>query len=131
MDPTTDIPSPEAIEALTATSIAQVDELDPVVAILTWALTALASKYALPDKFRSLIPVIAILVATGLVAGLQAAQGEPLSFATVIRGLGVGAAAIAGHSGVRELLKALTSGKEEEPAAEEADEATDPGAGEE
>jgi hypothetical protein len=132
MDPTT-APSPEAIEALTATSIAQVDELDPVVAVITWALTALAAKYAVPDKLRALIPVLAILVATGLVAGLQASQGEPLSFATVIRGFGAGAAAIAGHSGFRELFKKLTSDDEadEDKTPEVEEEATDPGVGEE
>jgi hypothetical protein len=102
-----------------ASSLAAVDEMDPFVAVLTWLLTFVASKYAIPARLRPLIPVIAILIATGLVAGLQASQGEALTFATVIRGLGAGAAAIAGHSGMREAHKLLSS---EEAPAEEAEE---------
>jgi hypothetical protein len=99
--------------------IAQVDEMDPVVAILTWALMAAARKWALPDRLRPIIPVLAILLATGLVAGLQAFEGEALSLQTVVRGLGAGAAAIAGHSGVRELSKVMVkpSEVEEQPIA--------------
>ena len=99
--------------------LAQVDELDPVVAVLTWALTAAAAKWALPEKLRPAIPVLAILLATGLVAVLQAVEGEALSLQTVVRGLGAGAAAIAGHSGAREVGKIVLSSSGEEAEEDE------------
>ena len=110
----------------TTASIAEVSELDPLVAGLTWGLTWLAAKYAIPDKFRSAIPVVALLTATGLVAALQTTQGDALTLQTVVRGLGAGAAAIAGHSGFREVQKALSkpeAAPADEPEVEEAEEA--------
>jgi hypothetical protein len=89
--------------------LAHVEGLDPLVALLTWVMTFVASKYALPDRLRPAIPFVAIVIATGLMAAIESVQGEPLSAATLIRGLGAGAAAIAGHSGVREVLKVLSS----------------------
>ncbi|MEE9365174.1 MAG: hypothetical protein V3W44_00670 [Dehalococcoidales bacterium] len=100
-----------------STEIAQVEGLDPLVALLTWLMTFVASKYALPARLRPAIPLVAIVIATGLMAAAESMQGEALSGATLVRGLGAGAAAIAGHSGVREALKVLSS-----PPAEEKDE---------
>jgi hypothetical protein len=119
-------------------SLAYVDETDPLVAGMTWFLTFLANKYAIPDRFKPMIPVVAILIATALVASLQATQGEALTVATLVRGFGAGAAAIAGHEGTKEISKFVSSEKAqpspdepEEAPAEEPEEATDPGDGEE
>ena len=101
------------------TPLAHVDELDPFVAVLTWGLTQAAAHFAVPDRFRAIIPLLAVLIATALVAGLQATEGEPLTAATVVRGFGAGAAAIAGHSGLREATKFLSSGA---PIGEEKEE---------
>lgn len=91
--------------------LAHVDETDPAVAVLTWFLTFLANKYAIPARFKPLIPVVAILIATALVAALQATQGEALTLATWVRGFGAGAAAIAGHEGTKEISRFVASPK--------------------
>lgn len=103
---------------LVAGSIAQVDELDPVIAVVAWALTFAAGKWALPEKYRRAIPAVAVLIATALVASMQALNGEPLTAATLVRGVGAGAAAVAGHSAIREAQKAMVGGKEEEDTEE-------------
>lgn len=106
--------------ALVSSSLGQIDELDPVVAALTWALTWAAARWALPDRLRPAIPVLALAIAVGGVAAVSAVQGDPVTWHTLLRGLGAGAAAIAGHSGVREAQKAL-SDKPADTTAEDAE----------
>ena len=86
-----------------------VDATDPAVALIAWGLTILLAKYApwLSDRGRPVIPVAAVLVAVGVRAGIDASMGDPLTLATVVRGIGAGTAAVMGHSQLREAQKAM------------------------
>lgn len=90
---------------------AEVDATDPAVVIVTWGLTWLVGKYApwFSDRGRTIIPIVAVLLAVGVRAGIDASSGEPLAVSTVTRGIAAGAAAVMGHSQVREFQKVMTS----------------------
>ena len=97
-----------------------VDITDPGVIALTWFLTWAIGKYApwLSDKGRPIIPIVAVLIAVGVRAGLDASMGQPIDLESVTRGVAAGAAAVMGHSQVRGLQKALMKPPEEPVPAE-------------
>ena len=86
------------------------DSTDPTVVLLTWVLTWLVGKIVSGPKLKQIrhaLPVVAVLLAIGLRAGIEASQGDELGLSTVFRGLAAGAAAVLGHSQLRELHKLL------------------------
>jgi hypothetical protein len=96
---------PTVIAALSPT----VDGTDPLVVGIAWALTWALGRWApgLRDRYRGALPVVAVLLAVGARAALDAAAGDPLTLDTLARALAAGAVAGAGHSQVREVQKAL------------------------
>lgn len=86
---------------------ATVDATDPLVVGLTWALTWAAGRWAIPARYRGALPALAVLLAVAVRAGLDAAQGMPLTPETVARAVAAGGVAVMGHSQVREIQKAL------------------------
>lgn len=88
-----------------------IDNTDPAVAFLAWALTWIVgwifSKFSALNKFRHALPTIAVLMATALWTGITVTEGGEFSFALVTRALGAGAVAVAGHSQFKELQKVL------------------------
>lgn len=89
-----------------------VDGTDPVVVVLTWLLTMILGKmierFGL-DEYRAALPAAAVVLATGIRIAIEAAMGDPLSIATVLRALAAGAVAVASHSQFREVFKLLPS----------------------
>jgi hypothetical protein len=95
------------------------DGTDPFVALLAWALTILARRYA-PAKIKArvhqLTPAVAVLLAVFLRAGLSVAYDEPMTAQVALRALAAGAVAVWGHSQLREVIKGITP--EETPPAD-------------
>jgi hypothetical protein len=94
-----------------------VDGTDPIVVGLTWLTTWMMMRY-LPDGERSdtirrAIPVLCVLFAVGWRAALDTfIVGADVDLATVLRGVAAGAAAVAGHSQIRELQKVVEARRE-------------------
>lgn len=90
-----------------------VDASDPIAAIVGWLLASALRRY-LGDRasaYRSLIPIVSILIAVALRAGYGAALGESFTTATMLRAVAAGAVAVAGHSQFREAVKLSTERK--------------------
>jgi len=89
---------------------------DPVVVLLSWALTALVGRIVnLTDKpkLRSSLPLVAVLLAVGAQTAFAAFNDTlmvdgALQWSVLLRGLAAGAMAVLGHSQMRELLKLVT-----------------------
>jgi len=101
----------------------EVDATDPVVVMLAWGLTWLVGKYApwLSAKGRVIIPMVAVIIAVGARAAVDASMGDPLNVETITRGVGAGAAAVMGHAQTRSFQKALMGPPSEDAPASEAD----------
>lgn len=90
---------------------------EPAVAVATWLLLSVA-RSLLPNAdamLRRVAPMIAVLLAVGLQAGLAAASGGEVTFGTVLRGIVAGALAVLGHSQFREIVKAVQEKKSQDP----------------
>lgn len=92
-----------------------VDATDPIVVAITWALTYALGRWApgLNGKLRPVLPVVALLLAVGLRAGMDTAQGQAPAttgewLAMLARGVAAGGAVVLAHSQVREVQKAVT-----------------------
>jgi uncharacterized protein (DUF2062 family) len=83
-----------------------IDQSDPLVVVLAWALTWAAGKWALPKQYRATLPAVAVLAAVAIRAALDAGMGEPLTVDSALRAAVAGAVAVAGHSQVRGMAKA-------------------------
>jgi len=89
------------------------DVTDPIVVLLTWALTSVVGYFVnLVDKpkLRIALPMVAVLLATGSQAALAAFDGtlvidDAFQWSVAMEGLAAGAMAVFGHSQMRELLK--------------------------
>lgn len=82
---------------------------DPFVAVLTWGLTWGTSRLLGRAGFRRhrrVLPLVAVLLAAGIQAGIVAVRGEAMSLDVVARGLGAAAVAVLMHSQARALVKA-------------------------
>lgn len=85
------------------------DIADPFVAALTVALTWAARRYSsgkLEAWLVRLTPIAAVLIAVGLRAAVESAQGLPLSWSTVTHAAQAGVSAVFAHTALRSLLKA-------------------------
>jgi hypothetical protein len=93
---------------------------DPVVALITWALTYAVGRWC-PARFkvqvRAILPAIAVLLAVAISAGAAQAQHQPLTIDVVLRGVGAAGAAVLGHSQLRELLKRLETSNDKQSQA--------------
>jgi len=106
------------------------DGTDPLVVGLAWALTWALGRWApgLRDRYRGALPVVAVLLAVAARAALDGMAGDPLTLDTLARAVAAGAVAVAGHSQLRELQKALVKPATTDPTP--ADPAPpDPGGG--
>lgn len=84
------------------------DAADPAVALLAWALTFAVGRWCpkgVRVQVRKVLPLVAVLLACAVSAGVAAVQGEPLTVAVLLRGLGAAGAAVLAHSQLREALK--------------------------
>jgi hypothetical protein len=90
-----------------------IDGTDPLVVLLTWALTLVVGKLVKKGKFsklRHMLPAFAVLGAVAIRAIIEASQGAELTVDTALRALAAGGVAVMGHSQIREIQKAMTSG---------------------
>jgi len=82
-----------------------------LVAALTWVLTLGAGKVIDLSKYprmRHILPLVAMVLATGLQSALAVWQGaDAFSAEVLLTGLSTGAVAIASHSQGREILKLI------------------------
>lgn len=89
------------------------DSTDPVVALLAWGLTLLVGKLidlTQRPKLRTALPIMAVLLAVAARSAIAAMDGTlyldgMFHWDILLRGLAAGAAAVLGHSQMRELLK--------------------------
>ena len=96
--------------------IAEVNPEDPGIAVITWVLTGLAGKFGMPEEHRWALPYVALAFASFLVALSEwSKSGDPFSPEVLVRGLGAGAAAIAGNS----VYNGTKTGMERTPPEEE------------
>lgn len=86
-----------------------IDETDPIVAAMAWAITSVVSGFLPKDKhadLRRALPTIALISAIGVRAAIDALDGEPVNGETVLRALGAAGVAVLAHSQAREVSKA-------------------------
>lgn len=86
-----------------------IDETDPLVAALAWAITSVVSSFLKGErhaKMRRALPTVALVMAVGVRAAIDAFEGEPVSSETFVRALGAAGVAVLAHSQVREVSKA-------------------------
>ena len=90
---------------------ADVDATDPVVVLIAWILTQIASHALKGDerveRYRSLLPALAVVIAVGARAALDAASGEALTVESVLRALAAAGVAVLAHSQGREIMKQI------------------------
>jgi len=106
-----------------ATPQKTIDGTDPLVVVLTWALTFGVGKVfkgANLNKARHLLPMVAVLGAVALQAVIQASEGGALSLQSLGTALGAAGVAVLGHSQFSELKKAMSKDAgDEDPITEE------------
>ena len=92
------------------------DIADPVAVLLAWALTMLLGhfiKLADRPKLRTALPIVAVLIAVAVRAGIEAGQGaDALTGEVLLRGMLAGATAVLAHSQFRAVLKVALKPKE-------------------
>ena len=91
---------------------ADVDATDPLVVAITWVLTQVAAKFLTAGKwerYRAALPTIALFIAVGARAALDALSGEALTGESLLRALGAAGVAVLAHSQGREVVKARGS----------------------
>lgn len=94
------------------------DQLDPVTIALTVALTALARRYSSGKVERTLVrltPLVAVLIAVGVRAGIESAQGHPLSWSVLWHAAQAGANAVFAHAAFRSLVKEIPAAVDDGP----------------
>ena len=121
----------EAADALEGADIPALDGADFGIVAITWALVWVIKKVTKDkfDKIRSFLPLVAVAVAIGTTAAMEASTGTEFSMATVMTGLVAAGVAVLGHSQGRELLKMLAGGgedEEEDSSTEETEPEADP-----
>ena len=86
----------------------ELDPSDPIVVLVTWFLTFVVGKIVKDrgklDALRHVLPVIAVALAVGIRAGIDSAEGSPLTAQTVVRGIAEGAVAVMANSQVKHLF---------------------------
>ena len=90
----------------------ELDGADPLVIVITWALTLAAGKAMVKtgkENLRKALPMVAVLIAVALRAGFDSVQGSELNAEVLLHGLSAAAIAVLGHSQVREFIKARQS----------------------
>lgn len=87
------------------------DATDPLIVILTWALTlgirTVVKDNGKWDKVRTVLPGIAILIAVGLRAAIETMEGQVLTTDSFLRAVAAGAVAVMMHSQARGIQKGL------------------------
>lgn len=85
-----------------------IDESDPLVVLITWCLTYVAGQVPWLSERRFLLPTVAVLIAVGIRAGMQATVGEPISPESLARGFAAGATAVLLDVQRRQITKSVS-----------------------
>lgn len=84
------------------------DQTDPIAVAVAWLLTSVVSKTMESEstkRFRTALPLIAVLSAVGFRAAYSMIDGQPISLEMMLRALAAGAVAVFSHSQLREFIK--------------------------
>lgn len=108
------------------------DQTDPVVAMIAWALTFAVSKMPKigeSKNLRSALPLVAVLIAVGARTAMDSLSGVAFSWATIGHAIAAGGLAVLAHSQFSELMKVAVRSRSAKAPAERDDQSEEAASG--